>query len=55
MLICCHGSGHFGEARKNMNYTQHIHSMLKRPSYSLLSTSHLLENIVSRIMNTVPP
>lgn len=43
MLICYHDSGHFGEARKNINYTQYIYTVCLTPLFSpIKSTSHLL-------------
>ena len=55
MLIGCHGLGHFGEARKNMNYTA-LTVCLKDPiilSYQINITYQ--QNIISRVINTVSP
>lgn len=50
MFIGYHSSGHFGEANKK--HKLNIHSVLKRPSYSLLSIS--IPSLASGVIDTVP-
>lgn len=54
MLIGCHGSGHFGEARKNMNYTARTVCLKDPIILSYQSNITYQQNIISRVINSFP-